>query len=94
MKKFHGLKTCTTNLDKYLPDTYQQINQNTVAEMLQNEDYLYAIHTIQISTCNRFLSICFDTRKTLLQFVKTEHLLSPLNQITTINFEYLLKIYL
>ena len=83
MSKFHRLKTCTNNLEKYLPDTYRQIDHNTVAEMLQNEDYQHAIHTIQISTCNRFLSICFDTRKILLQFVKTEYLLAD----TPITFE-------
>ena len=83
MNKFHGLSTCTTNLEKYLPDTYQQINHNTAAEMLENEHYVDLINTIQISTCNRLLSICFDTRAILLQFVDTDHLLAD----TPITFE-------
>ena len=51
--------------------------------MLENENDLHLIHTIQISTCNRFLSICFDTRAMLLQFVDTDHLLAD----TPITFE-------
>ena len=45
--------------------------------MLSNENYLHETHTIQISTCKRFLSICFDTRE-ILQFVDTDHLLTDI----------------
>ena len=83
MNKFHRLKTCTTSLEKYLPDTYQQINHNTVAEMLENENHLHLIHAIQISTCSKFLPICFDKKAMLLQFVDTDHLLAD----THITFE-------
>ena len=98
MNKSHGPKTCTTNLEKYLPDTYQQINHNTVAEMLENEHYLHLIHTIQttpatdlyqyVSTqepCHHNLSI-----PTTYQQIQ----LLPSNQIKMTNSEYLLKIYL
>ena len=44
--------------------------------MLTNENYLHEIHTIQISTCKRLLSICFGTREILLKFVDTDHLLT------------------
>ena len=75
MDYFQGVKTCTTNLENYLPDSYKEITHNTVAEMLMDDNYLHEIHTIQISTCKRYLSICFDTRETMLQFVDTDHLL-------------------
>ena len=68
----------TNKKKKCLPYTYQQINHSIVAEMLENENYLHNIHTIQISTCNRFLSICFNTRETLLKFVGTNHLLADI----------------
>ena len=67
-----------TKKKKCLPYIYQQINHNLVAEMLQNKNYLHNIHTTEISTCNRFLSICFDTRETLLKFVGTDHLLADI----------------
>ena len=46
--------------------------------MLSNENYLHETHTIQISTYKRFLSICFDWREILLQFVGTDHLLTDI----------------
>ena len=45
--------------------------------MLVNEDYINNVHTIQISTCKRFASICFDTRETLLTLTNTEHFILP-----------------
>ena len=75
MTYFQGTKTCTTNLQKYLPDSCHLITHTPVAEMLLNENYLQQIHTKQISTCKRFLSLCFDTRGTLLQFPDTDHIL-------------------
>ena len=72
MNTFHGPKTCITNLEKYLPDTHQQINPSTVAETLGNEDYLHPIDTIQISTSNRPPSICPDTRVIPLQPADTD----------------------
>ena len=68
----------TKKKKKCLPYIYQQINHNLVAEMLENKNYLHNIHTTEISTCNRFLSICFDTRETLLKFVGTDHLLADI----------------
>ena len=75
MTYFQGTKTCTTNLQKYLPDSCHLITHTPVAEMLLNENYLQQIHTKQISTCKRFLSLCFDTRGTLLQSADSDHIL-------------------
>lgn len=85
MTYFQGAKTCTANLQKYLPDSYHQINHALVAEMLLDENYLQLIHTIQISTCKRYLSLslCFNSRDTLLQFTDTDHILPD----TSISFE-------
>ena len=66
MTKFYGMKTSTSNLKEYLPDQYYNITHETIAEMLANEGYINNVHTIQISTCHRFVSICFDTRDTLI----------------------------
>ena len=41
--------------------------------MLFKEGYMNAVHVIQISTCHRSASICFDTKEDLLQFTKAEH---------------------
>ena len=82
MTKFYGMKTCTTNLKEYLPDQYHSITHKTIAEMLDNEGYIYEINTIQISTCHRFASLCFDTTETLLTFTNTEHLILPNISIT------------
>ena len=65
------MKTCTTNLKEYLPDQYHSITHETIAEMLANEGYINEIHIIQISKCHRFVSLCFDTRETLLPFINT-----------------------
>ena len=66
--------------------------------MLMDDNYLHEIHTIQISTCKRYLSICFDTRETMLQFVDTDHLLKDVpitsNPTTMRKYEYLSKTYL
>ena len=53
------------------------ITQDTIAEMPANEGYINNIHTMQISTCHRFESICLDTRETQLTFTNTEHLIRP-----------------
>ena len=45
--------------------------------MLAEEDYLAETHTIQISTCHRFTSICFTERQILKEFCESEHLLPP-----------------
>ena len=45
--------------------------------MLTKEDNFNETHTIQISTCHRFVSICFDTRETLLTFTNTEQYVLP-----------------
>ena len=41
--------------------------------MLVNEGYMNNTHVIQISTCHRFASVCFDTRETVLAFTTAEH---------------------
>ena len=43
--------------------------------MLDEEDILHEIHTIQISACHRYASISFKTRELLLEFCKNKHLL-------------------
>ena len=53
------------------------ITQDTIAEMPANEGYINNIHTMQISTCHRFESMCLDTRETQLTFTNTEHLIRP-----------------
>ena len=75
MNKLYGMKTCTTNPEYYLPTTYHEVTHSTIAEMLANEDYPDDINSIQISTCHRIASLCFDTREILLKFINIEHLL-------------------
>ena len=57
-------------------DDYYNIAHNTIAAMLEQEDYLQEITTIQISTCHRFASICFTNRE-IRNFCQNEHLLLP-----------------
>ena len=52
---------------------------STVAEMLQEEGLLDEIDTIQISTCHRYISICFKSRQLLLEFCEKEHILQDLS---------------
>lgn len=77
MTKYHGKKTCTTSLKQYLPETNHEITHTTIVEMLTKEDNLNETHTIQISTCHRFVSICFDTREALLKFTNTDQYVLP-----------------
>ena len=72
MDKFHGQRTCTLDATTCTQD-YYQINHATVAEMLYEENLLHEIDTIQISTCHRYISICFKTRELLLEFCEHEH---------------------
>ena len=74
MKKFYGQRTCTLDATTCTQD-YYQINHNTVAEMLYEENLLQEIDTIQISTCHRYISICFKTREQLLEFCENEHII-------------------
>ena len=53
----------------------QRNPHSDIAEMLAKDGYINETHTIQISTCHRNASICFDTREVLLKFTNTEHLL-------------------
>ena len=48
-----------------------------ICSMLAEEDYLAETHTIQISTCHRFASICFTERQMLKEFCEAEHLQPP-----------------
>ena len=63
MNTFHGQRTCTLNMREHILDDYYNITHNTIVAMLQQEDYLQEITTIQISTCHRFASICFTNRE-------------------------------
>ena len=72
MDKFYGQRTCTLDATTCTQD-YYQINHTTVAEMLYEENLLHEIDTIQISTCHRYISICFKTRELLLDFCEHEH---------------------
>lgn len=49
----------------------------TVAQMLHEENYLQDKHAIQISTCHRFISICFNTREKLLIYCDSLHQILP-----------------
>ena len=60
----------------------QNITYTAIAEMLANEGFINETHTIPISACHRYTSICFETRETLLKFTNTEHLILPNNLIT------------
>ena len=75
MAKFYGQRTCTPDIKEFLPDSYHNITQTTIAKMLDEEDILHEIDTIQISTFYRYASICFKTRELLLEFCNNEHLL-------------------
>ena len=75
MTKFYGMKTCTANLQEQLEEAYQEITHPDIAKMLAKDGFIDNVHTIQISTCHRFASICFDSRETLLKFTETEHLI-------------------
>ena len=74
MDKFYGQRTCTLDATTCTSD-YYQINHTTVAEMLYEENLLHEIDTIQISTCHRYISLCFKTRELLLDFCEHEHTL-------------------
>ena len=76
MAKFFGKRTCTLHMTEYFPDTYNEITHSTIESMLQEENYLQEIHTIQISTWHKYASICFTERHILEKFCETEHLLT------------------
>ena len=67
------MKTCTVNLQEQLENKYNDITHVNIAEMLAKDGYLNDTDTIQISTCHRYVSVCFDTRDILLKFTSTEH---------------------
>ena len=73
MAKFYSQRTCTLNIKKYLPDNYNIIAHTTITTILAKEEYFTETHTIQISSCHRFASICFTNREILLKFYNTEH---------------------
>ena len=82
MVKFYGKRTCTVDVTTCTQD-YHEITHNTVAEMLHEEGLLPIIDTIHISTCHRYISICFQNREDLLSFCEQDHTLLP---SITINF--------
>ena len=77
MHVFHGERTCTVNISTYLPENYHDITHNTVAQMLAEEQFIEEIHTIQISTCHKYTSICFNTRDMLITFCENQHEILP-----------------
>ena len=77
-EKFYGQRTCTSDITVFTQD-YHNITHSTVAEMLQEEDLLDEIDTTQISTCHRYISICFKSRQLLLEFCEQEHILQDLS---------------
>ena len=91
MNTFHGQRTCTLNMTEQIPDDYYNITHNTIAAMLEQEDYLEEITTIQISTCHRFVSIWFTNREILETFCQNEHLLLS-NTYTKFEPDYQTKI--
>ena len=68
MPRFYGQRTCTLNIIKYLPDSYNSIIHDTVSSMLHEKDLLSETGTIQISFCHRYASICFTWREILEKF--------------------------
>ena len=76
-RTFHVQRTCTVNVSKYLPEDYHTKTRTIVAQMLFEENYLHDIDTIQISTCHRFISICFNSRQILLTSCEDEHQILP-----------------
>ena len=70
MAKFYGQRTCTLDITEFLPDSYHNITHTTIAKMLDEEDILHEIDTIQISTCQRYVSICFKTRELLTRILQ------------------------
>ena len=76
-RTFYVQRTCTVNISKYLPEGYHTITRTIVAQMLFEENYLHDIDTIQISTCHRFISICFNSRQILLTYCEDEHQILP-----------------
>ena len=73
MHTSHGERTCTANNSTYPPEDPGAITRTIVPQMLAEETYLQETHTIQISTCHKFISICFNTRHILLTFREKEH---------------------
>ena len=77
MHVFHGERTCTVNISTYLPKNYRDITYNTVAQMLAEELFIEEIRTIQITTCHRYISICFNTRDSPIIFCESQHEILP-----------------
>ena len=77
LRTFPGQGTCTVNISKYLPEDYHAMTRTAVAQMLSEENYLHDIDTIQISTCHRFISICFNSRQTKVTYCEEEHQILP-----------------
>ena len=66
MDRFYGYNTCTANIT-YIALNEKYITHTTIAE------YLHSINLIQISTCYRYLSICFQNRNLMAEFCQNEH---------------------
>ena len=74
MEKFYGYNTCTAdtnNTDNETPITHEDI-----AEYLRSIELLIHITCIQISTCRRYISICFKDRDIMENFCEGEHFIN------------------
>ena len=78
-------------MTEQIPDDYYNTTHNTIAAMLEQEDYLEEITTIEISTCHRFASKWFTNREILETFCQNEHLLPP-NTYVKFESDYQTKI--
>ena len=74
-----------TNIDNELP-----ITQETIVEYLHSQELLIHIRCIQISTCHKYVSICFKDRDIMENFCEEEHVI--FNDLITFTPEYQKKI--
>ena len=72
MDRFYGYNTCTANIT-YIAQNEKYTTHTTIAEYLHSINVLENITCIQISTCYRYLSICFQNRNLMAEFCQNEH---------------------
>ena len=79
MDRFYGYNTCTA--DTTNTDTELLITHETIAEYLHSQELPTHITCIQISTCHKYILICFNDRDIRENFCEEEHFIS--NDIIT-----------
>ena len=72
MDHFYGCNTCTANIANTAQDE-EYFTHATIADYLHSINLLENITSIQISTCYRYLSICFQNRELMEEFSLNEH---------------------